>query len=222
MRKELRFTQVYFLFYRVPRLAGAVFAPIALVKYSAIFREARMIIRTGMWSTFVRKIGKGSKIDENVSIRYNPRKLTIGNYTHIDVGVQLEVHNELKIGSIVHVAPNAYIQSGDNVTIEEDAVIANGAKIYSKSNTYVAGKRPATRMSSNAPLKLQKYKSGPVHIRKNAFIGMNSVVLPGVTIGENTIIGANAVVTSELPANVVAIGIAAKVVKRTNKRNTHE
>lgn len=46
----------------------------------------------------------------------------------------------------------------------------------------------------------------PVHIEDNVWIGANSVVLPGVTIGENSVIGAGSVVTKDIPSNVVAVG----------------
>ena len=55
--------------------------------------------------------------------------------------------------------------------------------------------------------------SGKVHIKKGADLGSAVSVLPGVTIGENSIIGAGAVVTKDIPANVVAVGMPAKIIK---------
>jgi sugar O-acyltransferase (sialic acid O-acetyltransferase NeuD family) len=55
--------------------------------------------------------------------------------------------------------------------------------------------------------------SGHVHIKKGADLGSAVSVLPGVTIGENSIIGAGAVVVKDIPDNVVAVGIPAKVIK---------
>ena len=53
----------------------------------------------------------------------------------------------------------------------------------------------------------------PIHIGRNVWIGSNAVVLPGVTIGDNAVIGAGSVVTKDIPANVVAMGTPAKVVR---------
>ncbi|POB65431.1 galactoside O-acetyltransferase, partial [Vibrio vulnificus] len=53
----------------------------------------------------------------------------------------------------------------------------------------------------------------PVHIKDNVWIGANSVVLPGVTIGENSVIGAGSVVTKDIPANVVAVGNPCRVLR---------
>tara|TARA_Y100000034_G_C6840907_1_gene380457 strand:- start:596 stop:1258 length:663 start_codon:yes stop_codon:yes gene_type:complete len=213
-KKEVRLTRIYLISYWLIRGVGKVFAPINLLKYHHYFRELRMIFRTGMWSVFVKEIGKGSKIDSNVTIRYNPKRLEIGKYSHIDVGVNLEVHKKLKIGDFVHVAPNAYIQSGDKVIIEDYVGIGNGAKIYSKSNTYNAKDNPPTLMSGSAPIHRQKYTSGPIRIKQNAFIGLNTIVLPGVTIGRNSKIGPNSVVTKDIPDNVVAIGIPARPISK--------
>jgi len=55
-------------------------------------------------------------------------------------------------------------------------------------------------------------KVGRIKIKQNAFIGARSIVMPGVTIGENSIIGANSVITGSIPDNVVAAGNPAKVI----------
>lgn len=56
-------------------------------------------------------------------------------------------------------------------------------------------------------------KKDPIHIGDNVWIGMNSVIMPGVKIGDNVIIGANSVVTKELPSNCIAHGNPCEVVR---------
>ena len=59
----------------------------------------------------------------------------------------------------------------------------------------------------------------PVHIGKNCWIGAGVVILPGVTIGDNTVIGAGSVVARDIPSNVVAIGNPCKVVREIGERD---
>jgi len=53
----------------------------------------------------------------------------------------------------------------------------------------------------------------PIHIKKNAWIGGNVRILPGVTIGENAIIGTGAIVTHDIPDRAIAVGVPAEVIK---------
>ena len=57
------------------------------------------------------------------------------------------------------------------------------------------------------------YSKGEIIIGNNVWIGMNCVIMRGVTIGENAVIGANSVVTKNIPANVIAAGSPCKVIK---------
>lgn len=59
----------------------------------------------------------------------------------------------------------------------------------------------------------------PVHIGKNCWLGAGVIVLPGVTIGDNTVIGAGSVVTKDIPANVVAVGNPCKVLRAINEHD---
>lgn len=78
---------------------------------------------------------------------------------------------------------------------------------------------------------IRKYKNipadsfGRIIVGNNVFIGMNSIILPGVKIGDNVIIGAGSIVTSDIPNNSVACGVPAKVIEtideyyKKNKKN---
>lgn len=61
----------------------------------------------------------------------------------------------------------------------------------------------------------------PIKIGRNCWLGAGAIVLPGVTIGDNTVIGAGSVVTKDLPANVVAVGNPCRVMRAINARD-HE
>ena len=59
----------------------------------------------------------------------------------------------------------------------------------------------------------------PVHIGRNCWLGAGVVVLPGVTIGDNSVIGAGSIVTKDIPANVVAVGNPCRVLREINERD---
>ena len=63
------------------------------------------------------------------------------------------------------------------------------------------------------------YVYKPVHLKKGCQIGMGSIVMPGVTVGEGAIVGARSVVTKDVPAWTIAVGSPAKVVKEIRERN---
>ncbi len=62
-------------------------------------------------------------------------------------------------------------------------------------------------------------KTAPITLGNNVWLGGNVTVLPGVTIGENTIVGAGSVVTKSLPANVIAVGNPARIIKTLPSSN---
>ena len=57
----------------------------------------------------------------------------------------------------------------------------------------------------------------PIHIKDRVWIGANATVVPGVTIGENSIVAAGAVVTKDVPPNTIVGGVPAKVLKRIDE-----
>lgn len=59
----------------------------------------------------------------------------------------------------------------------------------------------------------------PVHIGRNCWIGAGAILLPGVTIGDNTVIGAGSIVTRDIPANVVAVGNPCRVMREIGERD---
>ncbi len=59
----------------------------------------------------------------------------------------------------------------------------------------------------------------PIHIGRNCWLGAGVIVLPGITIGDNSVIGAGSVVTKDIPANVIAVGNPCRVLREINERD---
>ena len=93
------------------------------------------------------------------------------------------------------------ITIGDNTTISFDVAFV----------THDGGTRVLRNLATNEKEK-QTVIYGQIKIGKNCFVGCRSTILPGVTIGDNTIIGAGSVVNRDIPANSVAVGVPCKVI----------
>lgn len=92
------------------------------------------------------------------------------------------------------------------ITIEDDVMLAGNVFISDGSHGLE---------HADMPYKFQPMsRIAPVTIKRGCWIGQNVVVLPGVTIGEMAIVGANSVVTQDVPARSIAAGCPARVVKR--------
>lgn len=61
--------------------------------------------------------------------------------------------------------------------------------------------------------------NAPIHIGKNCWLGSGTIVLPGITIGDNSVIGAGSIVTKDIPSNVVAVGNPCKVLRKIDEKD---
>lgn len=117
-------------------------------------------------------------------------------------------------GRHVHFGKNVY--ANYNITLVDDTHIYVGDNTMFGPNVVLA-----TAGHPVLPeLRAQVYQYNlPIHIGKNCWLGAGVIVLPGVTIGDNSVIGAGSVVTKDIPANVVAVGNPCKVLREINERD---
>ena len=80
----------------------------------------------------------------------------------------------------------------------------------------------ATLNHNEDPANRQQLYGKPIHIGKNVWIGSNATILQGVTIGDGAVIAAGAVVTKDVPANMIAAGVPAKVIRQVKTSATEE
>lgn len=114
-----------------------------------------------------------------------------------------------------------HIYAGENVFINFDAVILDGAKVTIGANTLIA---PGLHLyTARHPLDIEDRREwedcAPVTIGEECWIGGRVTICPGVTIGDRCVIGAGAVVTKDIPADSLAIGNPAKVIRKLNLKN---
>ncbi len=106
----------------------------------------------------------------------------------------------IMVGKNVFINQNCTFMDRGGITIDDNALIAPRVNLITINHCL----EPSHR---------RDVYSKPIHICKNVWIGTNTTVTQGVTIGENSIIAAGAVVTKDIPANVIAAGVPAKVIK---------
>lgn len=107
-----------------------------------------------------------------------------------------------------------FIKIGKNVFINHACTFLDMGGITIEDNVLIGPK--ANLITENHPLNPADRKAlitKPIIIKKNAWIGAAAIILPGVTIGENSVVAAGAVVSKDVPANVVVGGIPAKIIK---------
>jgi acetyltransferase-like isoleucine patch superfamily enzyme len=104
------------------------------------------------------------------------------------------------LGDYTDIGAFTYINAKFNVIIEDFVQIGSHCSIYSVST--IDG------------------KEGRVVLRKNCRIGSHSVVMPGVTVGENSIVGAFSFVNRDIPKNVIAVGVPARPIKKIKPEDT--
>jgi len=139
------------------------------------------------------KDGKGGEI-----------KLRDGVHLHNDITIQTGKGGTVTIGDDTHIQPgcqfSAYLES---IRIGSGVEIAPNCALYSYNHSMLAG----------LPIREQPLVSrGDIVVGNDVWLGYGVVVLDGVTIGNGAVIGAGSVVTSDIPANAIAVGSPARVV----------
>ena len=108
-------------------------------------------------------------------------------------------HREgLKLGKNTDIGAFTYINAKYGVEIQEGVQIGSHCSIYSHSTI--------------------DDKKGKITIKKNARIGSHSVIMPRVTIGKNSIVGAFSFVSKDVPSNVVVAGVPAKIIRKVTQK----
>jgi len=104
--------------------------------------------------------------------------------------------NGLRLGYKTDIGAFTYINAKYGVVIEDEVQIGSHCSIYSVSTI------------DNI--------NGEIVLKKNCRIGSHSTILPGITVGENSIIGAHSLINKSIPSNVIAFGVPAKIIKKIN------
>ncbi len=172
-------------------------------------------LKTGLYyRRFFGSIGAGSRIDKP-SFLSNPQFVYIGDHTTIRPGARIETiildasrPPSLRIGSNVNIEQNVHLVCSSKIVIGDNVTITGNCAIVDTIHPFEDVDDPrkiGDRIDPNPT---------PVSIGDNSFVGFGSVILPGVNIGKNAVIGANSVVSRDVPEYCVVAGGPARLVRR--------
>lgn len=176
---------------------------ISLIYTKLFYKGARLIRRP----IFVRG-RKYLKYEEGLTTGYNCRIEMFDTGKGADK--KLIIGKNCKIGDYVHIAAGEQVEIGENVLM--------GSKILISDLNHGNYSDICPQSTPDIPPDKRPIHTRPVIIGNNVWIGDNVCILPGVKIGDGGIIGSNSVVNKDIPSNCIAVGAPAKVIKMYDKQ----
>ena len=160
----------------------------------------------------------------NLKLLYGSKYVTMGDNSDISDDVVIEVYSsyrgqqfftpELQIGNNSHIGEQSHLTCINKISIGNN--VRMGRKVFITDNAHGASSRELLDIAPNMrPL----YSKGPVIIEDNVWIGEMVCIMPGVTIGHGSIVGANAVVTHDVPPYCIVGGNPARIVKKLDDKD---
>lgn len=146
-------------------------------------------------------------LGRRVEVRARPGygRLILGRFVHVGDGTSLRCHEgTLRIGDKVVFGNNTVVNTYLDITVGATSIIAD--MVYISDFDHAFGEL-------DRPIKDQGIAKSPVVIGRDVWLGTKTTIVRGVRIGDGCVVGANAVVTSDLPAYSVAVGVPARVIR---------
>jgi len=131
--------------------------------------------------------------------------IELDHEVELEYGVNIESRGSLRIGQRTFVGHGTTIGCNEHLSIGRNCLIGEYVSIRDNDHEF--------RVLAT-PIQDQGQRVAPVIIGDDVWIGAKATVTPGVRIGDGCVVGANAVVTHDLPANAIAVGVPARVIRR--------
>jgi galactoside O-acetyltransferase len=164
----------------------------------------------------LKKYGKDVRIHEQCIIT-RPELVEIGN--HIAIDMWTYISTQAILGNYIHIAPSVSIIGGASAKLimEDFTNIGSGGRIVCATDDFSQG-----LISPVVPIEHRTVVNLPVTFKRFSTLGVNCSVLPGVTLGEGSIVGANSVVTKDTEPWMIYAGSPARPIKIRDKNRILE
>lgn len=169
------------------------------------------------YSIDLRSVGRDVVIWPQAKI-ISPKDISIGDAVIIDDFVFLDGGSNTIIGSFVHIAVGTSICGDGELIMGDFSGLSGGVRVYTSNEDYLGGSLTNPTVPSPYRRSMQSY----VHIGKHVIIGANSVILPGITIGEGAAVGANSLITKDLEPWTIYVGSPARAVRERPSETIRE
>ena len=151
-----------------------------------------------------RALGRDVRISDRAAI-HDAERISIGDYARVDDFCSLS--GTLTLGRNTLLAVYSHIAGGrPGVVLEDFATLAYGCHVFAQSDDYSG----ATMANPTVPAAYKREIEGKVHIGRHCILGAGTAVMPGVTIGEGTAVGAMSLVTRDAEPWSIYFGVPAK------------
>jgi len=200
---------------RVLFTIGAIISKLGIFKINQLLSSIMMRVYAGYIGVNCKYMGRGTLVKPYLQMVKGLKYVSVGDNCYIGQGVQLTVWEvegfakpSISIGSNCAIGDNSHVTAIHEIRIGNN--VLTGKRVLITDNAHGASEPILLDMAPNhRPL----CSKGPVIIGDNVWIGEKASIMPGVTIGRSAIIGANAVVTKDVPPYSVVGGNPAKVIK---------
>jgi len=162
------------------------------------------------------KTGNDVRIDDDAV--FKSQDVEIENHVAIDKGVYCTT--AAKIGNYVHIAPYVTIIGGlsAQIILGDFSGLASGSKLICGGDDFASG----YLMNPNVPIQYRKPIIGKIVLGKFCCVGVNSVVMPNVTMHEGSVLGANSVLTGDAEPWMIYVGSPARPVKTRDHKIAYQ
>ena len=139
-------------------------------------------------------------------------RVVLGRWSWIGHGTKVRAHEgEVRIGAKTVIGQECTISAFQRVEIGRECIVADRAMFIDFDHGMVEVERP---------IRLQGIYKRDVNVGHNCWIGYGACILRGVTVGDNSVVGTNAVVCKDVPANAVVGGVPAEIIRMRSKPRT--